>query len=77
MCRVEIILIVFFLWSLFILFFCLGKKIRWSIYFVGQKKTIVQKVAAFEREKKKIGFILRTLYKAFTAGGVVQKGRRL
>ena len=41
MCRVEIILIVFiFLWSLFILFFCLGKKkIRWSIYlFRGTKK---------------------------------------
>ena len=85
MCRVEIILIVFiFLWSLFILFFCLGKKkIRWeSIYlFISwDKKTIVvvvvQKVAAFER---KIGFIiLHTLYyKAFTAGVVgVQKGRR-
>ena len=84
MCRVEIILIVFiFLWSLFILFFCLGKKkIRWSIYFVGQKNNRRRrpKSGGFrERKKKKLDslFILHTLYKAFTAGVVgVQKGRR-
>lgn len=82
MCRVEIILIVFiFLWSLFILFFLFGeKKDSMEYLFISwDKKTIVvQKVAAFEREKKKIGFIiLHTLYKAFTAGVGVQKGRRL
>lgn len=83
MCRVEIILIVFiFLWSLFILFFCLGKKkIRWSIYlFRGTKKqsSSSSKKWRLSREKKKIGFIiLHTLYKAFTAGVGVQKGRRL
>jgi len=82
MCRVEIILIVFFLWSLFILFFLFGeKKDSMEYLFISwDKKTIVvvQKVAAFDREKKKIGFIiLHTLYKAFTAGVGVQKGRRL
>ena len=76
MCRVEIILIVFFLWSLFILFFVWGKKRFDGVFISWDKKTIVvQKVAAFER---KIGFIiLHTLYKAFTAGVGVQKGRRL
>ena len=56
MCRVEIILIVFiFLWSLFILFFLFGeKKDSMEYLFISwDKKTIVvQKVAAFEREKK-------------------------
>ena len=84
----EIFLIVFiFLWSLFIiLFFLFGEKkdSMWEsidLFISWDKKTVVvvvQKVAAFEREKKKIGFtILHTLYKAFTAGVVgVQKGRR-
>ena len=63
MCRVEIILIVFiFLWSLFILFFFVWGKKRFDGVFISwDKKTIVvvvQKVAAFEREKKKIGFII-------------------
>ena len=56
MCRVEIILIVFiFLWSLFILFFCLGKKkIRWSIYlFRGTKKQSSSKKWRLSRERKK------------------------
>ena len=82
MCRVEIILIVFiFLWSLFILFFCLGKKkIRWSIYlFRGTKKQSSSKKWRLSREKKKLDsfFFTHTLYKAFTAGVGVQKGRRL
>ena len=81
MCRVEIILIVFiFLWSLFILFFLFGeKKDSMEYLFISwDKKTIVvQKVAAFEREKKNGFIILHTLYKAFTAGVGVQKGRRL
>ena len=52
MCRVEIILIVFiFLWSLFILFFCLGKKIRWIIYFVGQKNNRPKSGGFRERKK--------------------------
>ena len=63
-------------------FFLFGeKKDSMEYLFISwDKKTIVvvQKVAAFEREKKKIGFIiLHTLYKAFTAGVGVQKGRRL
>ena len=58
----------FFVVSFYPFFFVWGKK-RFDvgkylfIYFVGQKNIIVvvvvvQKVAAFEREKKKIGFII-------------------
>ena len=59
MCRVEIILIVFFLWSLFILFFLFGEKDSMEYLFRGTKKTIVQKVAAFERKKKLDSFFVR------------------
>ena len=71
----------FFVVSFYPFFFVWGKKRFDGVFISWDKKTIVvvvQKVAAFEREKKKIGFtILHTLYKAFTAGVVgVQKGRR-
>ena len=65
MCRVEIILIVFiFLWSLFILFFCLGKKkIRWSIYlFRGTKKQSSSKKWRLSREKKKMDSLFFTRF---------------
>lgn len=64
MCRVEIILIVFiFLWSLFILFFCLGKKkIRWSIYFVGQKNNRRPKSGGFRERKKKLDSLFFTRF---------------
>ena len=78
MCRVEIIYdcLYFFVVS-FYPFFCLGKKkIRWRFISWDKKTIVVQKVAAFEREKKNGFIILHTLYKAFTAGVGVQKGRR-
>ena len=85
MCRVEIILIVFiFLWSLFILFFLFGeKKDSMEYLFRGTKKQSSSSSKKWrlsrERKKKKLDslFILHTLYKAFTAGVGVQKGRRL
>jgi len=71
----------FFVVSFYPLFFVWGKKDSMEYLFISwDKKTIVvvvQKVAAFEREKKNGFIILHTLYKAFTAGVGVQKGRRL